>query len=114
VIISNIDHVLPVLTRFIEEFNNVVSNNDITVITNHNGDMSIDVPLDMPKDKTQFLSNRIGMLDRYINTNGSDLQTLFQKAQIEQDKLKALNCKEIPQISKQIQTFIELNKSYKN
>jgi hypothetical protein len=113
-IISNIDSTLPLLSKFIDNFNTVVANNDINVITEVNGDMSIDVPLDMPKEKRYEISKKLGIIDRLVNTKGTELRTLFEQAVVEQDKLKALNSKDIPQISKQMQIFLDLNKSYKS
>jgi len=113
-IISDINYWLPALEGLIEQFHTLVANSDINVITEANGDMSIEVPADMPKEEANYLRKRVGVIDRLINTKGSDIHTLFEQAEAEQTKLKALNTKDIPQISKQMQAFIDLNKSYKN
>ncbi|CZT13998.1 uncharacterized protein RAG0_17778 [Rhynchosporium agropyri] len=108
-IISQIDYILPQLSKFIEEFNTVVSDNDINVIKDVHGD----VPSEMSNEISKNLSKRIGILDRLINTKSSDIHTLFQQAQAEQTRLEALNTKDIPQISKQMQTILDLNVSFK-
>jgi hypothetical protein len=76
--------------------------------------MAIDVPQDMPKQKVQELTKRIGIIDRLVNTKGTELDALFKQAAVEQGKLKGLDVKDIPQISEQMQKFLDLKKAFKH
>ena len=105
---------LPVLQSFLEKFSNVVVENNINVITDSMGNMSIDVPSSMSEAKYTEVSQRIGIIDRIITTKGTEINDLFQKGKIIEDALKLEDSKYVSQLSKQIQIFKELNNSYKH
>jgi len=113
-IIASVDSLLPVLQSFLEKFSNVVVENNINVITDSMGNMSIDVPSSMSEAKYTEVSQRIGIIDRIITTKGTEINDLFQKGKIIEDALKLEDSKYVSQLSKQIQIFKELNNSYKH
>lgn len=78
-IIASVNTIQPQLVSFIEQFNNVVVQNNINVITDTAGNMSIDVPASMSEAKYTEVSIRIGIIDRIITTKGTEICDLFNR-----------------------------------
>lgn len=113
-IIASINHLLPQLSSFIEQFNNIVTQSDVNVITDTHGNMSIDVPANMSDTQAQEVSQRLGVIDRLINTHGSNLNDLFQKGLSIENKTKLNKPEYTSQLTEKISVFKRLNASYKH
>jgi flagellar motor switch protein FliG len=113
-IIIELNTLLPQLADFINQFNNVVSQSGINVITDVMGNMSIDVPKDMPDSVANNISTRIGIIDRLITTRGQEINELLQKGLNLENNLKAENPDYVSQLSDKIAEFKRLNESYKH
>jgi hypothetical protein len=113
-IILEINRLLPQLTEFIEKFNSLVVQNGINVITDVNGNMSMDVPTSMSDATYTDISNRIGIIDRLINSHGASINELFQKASAIETQIKQSDSTYTSQLTNQIMKFKELNASYKH
>jgi len=113
-IIGELNSLLPQLTNFINQFNSTVSDTGINVITDSVGNMSIDVPDNMPDDVANKLSTRIGVIDRLITTRGQEINDLLHKGLQIENKLKMEDNKYIPRITEKIKEFERLNASYKH
>jgi hypothetical protein len=113
-IVTEINRILPQLSNFIEQFNTTASQNNVTVMTDVNGNMSMDVPLSMPEVTYKKISLRLGIIDSLITDRGNCINGLFQEGlKIEKGFIKAdsnYTSKLIEQISK----FEALNSSYKH
>ena len=113
-IISQVDSLIPQLSNFISQFNNIVSETGINVITDSQGNMSIDVPHNMPDSESYNISKRIGVLDRLINTHGQNINDLFQRGLEIEKQLKVQEPNYVSKITDQIGQFKQLNSSYKH
>lgn len=113
-IVNEINSLLPQFADFIGQFNNLITQNGINVITDSVGNMSIDVPGNMSESDANKLSTRIGIIDRLITNHGTTLSDLFQKGLSLENKLKAENSSYISQLSDQYTEFNKLNSSYKH
>jgi hypothetical protein len=111
-IITEINTLLPQLSSFIEQFNNLVNQSGISVITDSTGNMSIDVPNSMPESTASNVSTRIGIIDRLITTRGQELNDLFQKGLDIESNMKKENPQYQSQLIDKIESFKKLNKSY--
>jgi hypothetical protein len=111
-IITEIDTLLPQLSSFIEQFNNLVNQSGVSVITDSTGNMSIDVPHSMPESTASNVSTRIGIIDRLITTRGQEINDLFQKGLDIESNMKKENPQYQSQLSDKIESFKKLNKSY--
>lgn len=109
-----INELLPQLSDFIGQFNNVVSTTNINVITDSSGNMSIDVPVTMPDIEAEKLSKRINIIDRLITLRGQEINDLLQKGLNLETKLKAQNPNYTSQILTKVDEFNRLNFSYKH
>jgi hypothetical protein len=113
-IMTEINSLLPQLAGFITQFNDVVTQTGVNVITDAAGNMSIDVSSNISETLANETSHKLGIIDRLINTQGSKLNTLIEKGLSIEEQIKASNPKYGSQLTEQISTFKELNSSYKH
>ena len=113
-IVGEINTLLPQLSNFIDQFNNLVNQSGINVVTDSVGNMSVDVPHNMQDSTATEVTTKIGIIDRLITTRGQQLNDLFQKGlQIEKD-ITVENPKYESQLTSQLAEFKRLNNSYKH
>jgi hypothetical protein len=113
-IVAEVNTLLPQLANFIDQFNNIITQSGINVITDSSGNMSIDVPHNMPDLEAEKISKRIGIIDRLITSHGNSLNDLFQKGLSIENKLKANNPNYVSELKDHIAEFKKLNVSYKH
>ena len=113
-IISSLDSMLPQLAGFIEQFNNVIKEFNVVVITDSVGNMSVDVPADMSDNQANHISKKIGIIDKLVNSHGSSINDLFQKGLNIENKLKSSDPNYSSVLTEKIEKFKSLNKSYKH
>jgi hypothetical protein len=113
-IIAEVNNLLPKLAGFIDQFNNVITQSGVNVITDSSGNMSIDVPQSMSDSEANNISKRIGIIDRLITTHGNSINDLFQKGLSIENKIKANNPNYVSELSDQIAQFKKLNEFYKH
>ncbi len=113
-IVGKLNELMPQLTNFIYQFNNVVVENSINVVTDTSGNMSLDVPSSMPDSKAEELSKRISIIDRLITTRGQEIDTLLHKGIQVEAKLKEQNPEFTSKILDKVNEFKRLNQSYQH
>lgn len=113
-IVTEINALLPQLTDFINQFNNLVTQSDIEVVTDSGGNMSIDVPQSMPDAVAAKLSTKIGIIDRLINTRGQEVNDLIQKGILAEKNIILENPNYASQLTDKIIEFKRLNGLYKH
>ena len=113
-IVSEINTLLPQLGDFINQFNSVVSQSGISVITDSTGNMSIDVPHDTPDSVANNITNRIGIIDRLITTRGQEINDLLRKGLDLEKNIKKENPNYVSQLTDKIEEFRRLNALYKH
>lgn len=113
-ILTEINTLLPQLSGFINQFNDLVSQSAINVITDSTGNMSIDVPKNMEDSVANNITTRIGIIDRLINTRGQELNDLFQKGFQVEKEIKLQNPNYNSQLTEKLVEFKRLNNSYKH
>jgi len=113
-IILEIGRQLPQLSGFINHFNSIVNQNNVNVVTDSVGNMSIDVPVNMSDAIADEVSQKIGIVDRLINNHGQSINELFNKGSKIEEGIKASNSNYTSQLTEQIAEFKKLNASYKH
>jgi NADH-ubiquinone oxidoreductase chain 3 len=113
-IIFAISEAMPRLAGFINQFDTTVVQQSINVITDSEGNMSVEVPSAMSEAAGKEVTLRIQTLDRIINTQGSTIQDLLQKGLGLQNKINMLDPSYKSEIFKQITEFNKLNSLYKH
>lgn len=105
---------MPQLSDFISQFNNIVVTNNVNVITDAAGNMSLDVPNTMSDADLERISQRIGIIDRLITTRGIEIDELLQKSLKIEAKLKQQDPTFSSQILEKVNEFKKLNACYKH
>jgi hypothetical protein len=105
---------LPQLTDFIQQFNSVVQEYNINVISDSAGNMSIDVPSNMSDDLANHVSKKLGIIDKLINSHGTSINELLDKGLKIEGNLKKANPNYSSVLLQKIEEFKLLNASYKH
>ena len=113
-IIKEISSLLPNLSVFINQFNEVVSNTGINVITDSAGNLSIDVPKDMSDLEASSISKRVGIIDRLISTRSQEISELIKQGLNMENDLRKSNPNYISELSNKIAEFNRLKSLYKH
>jgi hypothetical protein len=113
-IVTEINVLLPQLSDFINQFNNLVIQTGINVITDSAGNMDIDVPKNMSDSAATKISTRIGIIDRLIITRGQEINDLFQKGLEIEKNIKIEKPNYTSELTDKITEFKRLNSIYKH
>jgi hypothetical protein len=113
-IMAQIELILPQFSEFINQFNNLVQNTNINVITEVDGTLSIDVPSSMPDTEVENISKRISIIDRLITTKDKELTELLEKGSSLDSQLKLQNPNHNSVILNKVKEFERLKLSYKH
>jgi hypothetical protein len=113
-ILAELNSLLPQLSDFINNFNTTVNQSGINVVTDSIGNLSLDVPKEMPDAVANKMSTRIGIIDRLITTKGQEINELLQKGINLENKHKMDNSHYVSQLTDKIQEFKRLNSLYKH
>lgn len=113
-ILLEVNRLLPQLADFISQFKTIVVDTGVNVISDAQGNMSIDVPLRMSDTEANNTSIRIGIIDRLITENGTTINSLFQKGFAIEESLKKTDPSYNSKLIEQVSRFKELNLSYKH
>jgi hypothetical protein len=113
-IITQVGTLLPQLANFIGQFNTLITQSGVNVITDTAGNMSIEVASSMSSTEAEFITKKIGVIDRLINSHGTTLNDLFQKGLSIENKYKVDDPNYVSQLSEKIEEFKKLNSSYKH
>jgi hypothetical protein len=113
-ILVEINTLLPQLSNFLTQFNSVVIETGVNVVSDSVGNMAIDVPNAMPDVDANNVSKRLGIIDRLITSHGNNINDLFNKGLTIENKLQADNPKYTSQLTEKIEEFRRLNASYKH
>jgi hypothetical protein len=105
---------LPQLADFIAQFNNVLQQFNVNVVSDSVGNMSVDVPADMSDDLSDHVSKKLGIIDKLINTHGSSINDLFQKGFKIESNLKKADPNYSSVLTDKVSEFKLLNASYKH
>ena len=112
-IVTEINRLLPQLEGFISQFQAVVDTG-VNVVSDAQGNMSIDVPAGVTDVDANKISTRIGIIDRLITQNGESINELFNKGLKIENSLKLKDPSYSSQLTKEITKFKALNTSYKH
>jgi hypothetical protein len=113
-IVLEVNRLLPQLEVFINQFKVIIIETGINVISDTQGNMSIDVPSSMSDIDANKISARVGVIDRLITHNGVSINDLFNKGLSIEDSLRSKDPTYNSQLTNQIAKFKALNGSYKH
>jgi hypothetical protein len=105
---------MPQLAGFINQFDTMVVQQNINVITDVEGNLSIQVPFGMSDAVAQKAKIKVEILDRLINTRASDIKDLLHKGLALHKEITTVDPSYKSEIMNQITEFKKLNSSYKH
>ena len=113
-ILADVNTMLPQLADFVNKFHTTVNQTGISVITDAEGNMSIDVPKNMSADIANTIAKKINIIDNLVTTRGQEINELLQKGINLESKLKTADSNYVSQLTDKIQEFKRLNSLYKH
>jgi hypothetical protein len=113
-IVSELNILIPQFGDFVNQFNNLVIQTNINVITDSAGNMEIDVPQNISDDEANIHSKRFNILDRLITNHSNNINGLLQKGIELENDIKSNNSEYVSVLTKKIEEFEKLNNSYKH
>ena len=113
-IILSIGSYMSELSSFINRFNNTVVESGINVITDSEGNLSMEAPSSMSEDVANRVATRINIIDSLINKRQSDISDLIQKGFALQNKINVVDPSYKSEILSKITEFEKLKGSYKH
>jgi hypothetical protein len=112
-IISNIDYLIPQVSDFLGQLDNLITVNKINLVTDGCG-LSIDVPNTMSEQEAAMLSKRVGIIDRLIYDRSDNIKDLFRQGLSIEENLKKANPQYTSQLSGRMDTFKHIADKYRH
>lgn len=113
-ILTNLDDLMSQSSGFIVQFNDLIKAENINVVTDAAGNLSIDVPSEMSDKTAEAVSKKVGIIDRLINDRSSEIEKLIREGlEIEKDISKSdPNFKSV--IQEKASAFRDMKNLYKH
>jgi hypothetical protein len=100
------------LSLFINQFNELVINNNINVVSDTAGNISIDVPSNMTEDLQDKLAKKVGIIDRLITDRSNTLDELFRQGFDIENNIKKTDSNYTSVIAEKADAFHQIKNSY--
>ena len=113
-IINEIDFVIPQMSSFIDQFNTIILQNSINIITDTDSNMFMDIPSNIPEEKAQELKKKLEIIDRLINTKAEQAEKLLKQGSNIESALKKENPNQKSMILDRLDKYNKLKSSYKH
>ena len=113
-IVNELIRLLPQLNDFLHQFNNQIITNDINVITDTGGNLSIQVPDTVTEAKSKLISARVNLLDNLIHNHIEKTEDLLHKGISLEEKLMDKDPEYETKLTPYISEFRKLKGSYKH
>lgn len=113
-IILSIGGHLSELTGYISKFNNTVIETGINVISDSEGNLSMDVPANMPDELSKQVCLKINIIDSLITKRQSDITELIDKGLALQNKINSVDPSYKSEILSKVSEFEKLKSFYKH
>jgi len=113
-IVDQIDALIPQFAGFIDQFNTLVIQKSVNVISDSCGNMSIDVPHDMSSKEAGNISKRINIIDSLIESHNITITDLFERGFNIENKLKSDSGNHISELVNKKAEFNKLRNSYQH
>lgn len=111
-VLSSLDHLIPQLKGFIEQFHGVVTDYNVNVVTDSAGNMSVDVPQSMSDKNANLVSTRLRIIDKLIADHESNIHDLFKKGFELENNSKSLDSSNNKILLEKLKQFKSIKGSY--
>ena len=113
-VIGQLDSLIPQFAGFIDQFNTLVIQKSLNVVSDSSGNMAIDVSYDMSNKEVDNISKRISIIDRLIDSHNTSIKDLLEKGFNLENKLKAENPNYLSELTSKKTEFNKLKNSYQH
>jgi len=113
-LIASLNQIIPQLSGFVSQFNDIQIANDVKVLSDSIGNMYLDVPASMPKPFENMLTTRLGIIDRLCNTHGQSITQLLDKGRLLEEQLRLQDPHYTSKLSGHIAEFARLSNAFKH
>mgnify|MGYP000958506255 FL=1 len=105
---QELNNLVPEITNYINQFHSLVTESNINVVTDAHGNLSLDAPSNVSDEHCEYVSKKVGILDRIINTKFDEADKLIEQGNAMEKEIKSSNK------NSQIQTKLSELKELKN
>jgi hypothetical protein len=113
-IVNELSRLLPQLNDFINQFNNQIITNNINVITDTAGNLSIEVPDTITEAKSKLISSRVSLLDNLIQNHLEKSEGLIHEGILAEEKLMDKEPEYETKLTPFVSEFNKLRSSYRH
>ncbi|AFM82509.1 cytochrome oxidase subunit I (mitochondrion) [Aspergillus oryzae 100-8] len=113
-IVTELARLLPQLADFINQFNNQIITHDINVVTDAQGNLSIQVPDGISKAQAKLISARVNLLDNLIHTHLDKTENLLHLGISVEEDLFDIDPNYETKLTDHVSQFNRLKNSYKH
>jgi hypothetical protein len=113
-IVNELSRLLPQLNDFLNQFNNQIITNNINVITDTAGNLSIQVPDTITEAKSKLISARINLLDNLIHNHLDKSEELIHKGILVEEKIMNKDPEYDTKLTPFVSEFTKLKNSYRH
>ena len=111
-ITTELDRLLSQLNLFIAQFHNFVSQNNINVITDAQGELSIDVLRTLDDTTSQQYANRVDVFDSLIRNHIDSAETLLARMSELENQITGLDPNYVSRLQNYRDTLAQLIRTY--
>jgi len=108
--LQELNNIVPEISNFINQFHSLVIESDINVVTDAQGNLTLDAPADISQEKSEYVSKKVCILDRIINTKFDEADKLIEQGSAMEKEIKSSN--QNSQIQAKLNELKELKKRY--
>nr|QNS38554.1 cytochrome oxidase subunit I [Paracoccidioides brasiliensis] len=111
-IINDLDYLIPQMGNFIQQFNCLIQDTNINVISEVDHSLSISHPIEMEKAPLEATAKKIGVLDSLIRDRYQNIQGLIHKGLLLEKDLKTQDPNYVSIISQKVKELSQGKYSY--
>lgn len=110
--ITNIQDLIPQLANFVGQFNTLIMEQNVNVVSDSGGSLGIDVPHNMPEAQARSVTRRVEVLDSLIDSHRITIKELFRQGFEHEAVEKTKNSRYVSVLTDKQRTFNSLISSY--
>ena len=108
--LQELNNLVPEISNFINQFHAFVIESDVNVVTDAQGNLTLDAPSNITQERSDYVSKKVCILDRIINTKFDEADKLIEQGSAMEKEIKSSNHNS--QIQAKLNELKELKKRY--
>lgn len=108
--LQELNNLVPEITNYINQFNSIISENNLNVITDVQGNLMVDAPSNLSDQACDYFGKKVGVIDRIINSKLDEADKLIEQGNAMQKEIK--NSNHSSQIQAKLKELNQLKNKY--